>query len=224
MASSVDYLVQLFRDRMDDNELPYLWDEDRIIDWFDEAQREFVRITHILKATTTLTVTTDEEFVDLPVDFLEFRTARSVTAGRRISKLNMNELEGAYVEGVYGESLAGDWMTARGVPVIISLDVETAKGRLVPIPSADDTITLYYDKYPKTLTASSSRTELTDPAHQKLLVIYAQAMAYDDQDSDTYDPKQATSKRGEFEASTAKYASQVKNSTRRLGTVRYGGY
>ena len=222
--ASVDALIQKFRDRMGDTELPYLWEEERVVEWFNDAQREFARLTHIFKSSTTLVVTTDEPFVDLPVDFLEFRTARSVTANRRIEKRNMSELEEAYIEGVYGESLTGDWMTAKGVPVIMSLDVEFGKGRLVPIPTTDDTITLYYARYPKDITASSSKTELTDIAHQNLLVTYAQAQAYDDQDSDVYDPKQADKKSSQFVTDSYKYSSQIRNSTRRAGTVKYGGY
>lgn len=222
--ASVDALVQKFRDQMDDNELPYLWSEDRIVDWLDEAQRRFAEITQIFKGTTTLNIVATEAFVALPTDFIEFRTARSVTAGRRISKRNMNELEHTHAEGVYGESLTGDWMTAKGVPSIISLDVQEGDMRLVPIPTADDTLSLYYVRYPKKITASSSKTELTNEDHQRSLVLYARAMAYDDQDADVYDPRKAEQLEGKFEDKVLEYSSRIRNSTRRAGTVKYGGY
>lgn len=224
--SSVDALVQKFRDQMDDNELPYLWEEERIIDWLDEAQRDFARVTHIFKAKTSpaLTITTGDPYVTLPDDFIEFRLARTVTANHRITNMNMNEVENAHISGVYGEELTDDWITATGNPSIILLDVEMGKGRLVPIPTTDDTMEMYYVRYPKKVTASSSKVELTNEDHQRLLVVFARAMAYDDNDSDVYDPRKAEALMAEFNTKTLKYASENRNSTRRAGTVGYGGY
>jgi len=224
MATSVDGLITLFRDRMEDNETPYLWSDSRIVGWFDEAQREFARVTHIFKDTAQLTVTTDDPYTLLPDDFLEYRTGRSDIQKRNITNRNLNEMESACAADDYGQSIAGNWLDSTGNPTNIILDMIEGKGRLFPIPQTDDTITMFYARYPKkSITVSSSKTELTKPEHQKLLVTYARSLAYDDQDSDVFDPNKADKLMAKFVLDTRIYEAQIKNSTRRAGTVRYGG-
>lgn len=225
MATSVDGLIGLFRDRTDDNTLPQLWGDERIVEWFDEAQREFARITHLFKDTTTLVITADDPYVVVPDEFLEFRTGRIGSSNAKVSNYNMNELEQARSHDVYGDGSVSDWMTATGTPNTIAFDVISGKGRLVPIPDADDTLVMYYTRYPlKSITASSSKTELIKPEHQKSLVVYAMAQAYNDQDSDVFNSKKYDRYIAEFYRDAEKFAMQIKNSTHRAGTVRYGGY
>lgn len=224
MATSVDSLIGIFRDRMDDNELPALWSDDRIVDWFDEAQREFARVTHIFKDTASLAVTADSPYTTMPEDFLEYRTGRSDIQKNNIVNINLNEANSAPISDDYGRVSVSDWMDSTGAPTTIILDIIEGQGRLVPIPVEDDNITMFYSRYPKkTITASSSKTELVNPQHQKLLVTYARAMAYDDQDSDVFDSNQAAKFMQEFLNKLDVYKAQITNSTRRAGTVKYGG-
>lgn len=224
MATSVDSLIGIFRDRMDDNTLPHLWSDDRIVDWFDEAQREFARVTHIFKDTALLTITADNPYTVMPEDFLEYRTGRSDIQKNNIVNLNLIEANNAAISDDYGRVHVNDWLDSTGAPTTIILDIIEGQGRLVPIPTEDDTITMFYARYPKkSITASSSKTELTNPQHQKLLVIYARAMAYDDQDSDVFDSNQAAKFMQEFLDKLDMYKAQIANSTRRAGVVRYGG-
>lgn len=228
MSYSVDDLVGQFRSQMDDNVEPYLWDEDRIIDWIDEAQKVFAERTKIFQGSELLTVlAADGGDVTIPSYVLEVRRAKYTGQTAPLEITNFDEISRGALYEDYGVRVTGNWEEAEGTPSYLVLDVETDKGRLVPKLAAgvaDGTMTIYYARYPlKDVTASSSKIELTDTRHQRLMVVYARAMAYGDHDADIYDPRAEASKMDEFHTKVDTITAQIKRKTRRAGVVKYGG-
>lgn len=225
MSYSVDDLITQFRTQMDDNVEPYLWDEDRIIEWIDEAQKVFAERTKIFKGSESISVlTADGGDFAMPAYVFETRRAKLASQSLPLEIGNFNAIDRATVYAEYGIDLTGDWETLTGSPRLLVLDEKFGFGRLIPKPSADDTVKLHYYRYPlKDITSSSSALELTDTRHQRLMVVYARAMAYGDHDADVYDPRQEASKLDEFHTKTDVIAAQIQRQTRRAGVVKYGG-
>ena len=225
MSYSVDDLIGQFRTQMDDNVEPFLWDEDRIIEWIDEAQKVFAERTKIFQGSEILTVlAADGGNVTIPSYVLEIRRAKYTGQVRALDILNFNDISRGSLYDDYGINLTDDWEESTGTPRALVPDYKTDAGRLVPKPVADGTMTLYYARYPlKDITASSSKIELTDTRHQRLMVVYARAMAYGDHDADVYDPRAEVAKMDEFHTKVDVITAQIKRKTRRAGTVRYGG-
>ena len=226
MSYSLDSLIEQFRSQMDDNAEPYLWDEDRIVEWIDEAQKIFAERTRIFRGKEDIAVLTanDGEF-DIPLYVFDIRKAKLSLQAIQLEIVNFNDVERGALYSDYGVELTGDWEELSGTPRALVKDYATDKGRLVPKPAIDDTVTIYYSRFPlKDLTSSSSKLELTDTRHQRLMVVYARAMAYGDHDADVYDPKQEAAKLDEFHTKVDTLAAEIKRKTRRAGTVKYGGY
>jgi len=225
MSYSVDDLIGQFRTQMDDNVEPYLWDEDRIIEWIDEAQKIFAEKTKFFKGSASIdVVAVDGCDFAIPSYVLEIRRAILLSASRPLEIGNFNSIDYATVYSDYGIDLYGDWESLTGTPRLLVLDEKTGFGRLIPKPSADDTIKIHFKRYPlKDVTASSSSIELTDTRHQRLMVVYARAMAYGDHDADVYDPRAEAAKLEEFHTKVDVIAAQITRQTRRAGVVKYGG-
>lgn len=225
MPYSIDDLITQFRTQMDDNVEPYLWDEDRIVEWIDEAQKVFAERTKIFKGSESIAVATaDGGDFAMPAYVFETRRAILASSAQVLEVGNFNAIDRAAIYTDYGIDLYGDWESLTGTPRLLVLDEKLGFGRLIPKPSADDTIKIHYYRYPlKTLTSSSSKIELTDTRHQRLLVVYARAMAYGDHDADVYDPRAEASKMDEFHTKLDVIAAQISRQTRRAGVVKYGG-
>jgi len=225
MSYSVDDLIGQFRTQMDDNVEPYLWDEDRIIEWIDEAQKVFAEKTRIFKGSEEISVlVASGGDVTIPDYVLETRRAKISGQIVPLDIMNFNDISRGSIVNDYGINWTSDWEESTGTPRALISDYEKDTVRLVPKPVVDGTLTIYYYRYPlKDITQSSSKLELTDTRHQRLLVVYARAMAYGDHDADVYDPRAEASKMEEFHSKADEMANQIKRKTRRGGTVRYGG-
>lgn len=225
MAYTVEQLISEFRKDMDDVVDPYLWEDDRIVRWLDEAQKIFAEQVLYWKTFTDITIlAADGGYFDLPATMIESRRAKLASQSRPLEVVNFNDVDYKQIYSDYSIDLMGDWRNLTGSPKLLVLDEETGKGRLVGKPEADDTLTLHYFRYPlKDITTSSAKPELTDTRHQLALVIYARSQAYDVHDADVYDPKQRDAKLGEFYAKLDEFAGQEKRKTRRAGVVKYGG-
>ena len=225
MSYTVDDLIDQFRTQMDDNVEPYLWEEDRIVEWIDEAQKIFAEKTHIFKGSESISVlAVDGGDFAMPAYVAETRRAILASSAQPLIVGNFNAIDRASVYSDYGIDLYGDWESLTGTPRLLVLDEKHGYGRLVPKPPADDTIKIHYYRYPlKDITQSSSKLELTDTRHQRLLVVYARAMAYGDHDADVYDPRAEAAKMDEFHTKVDNITAQISRQTRRAGVVKYGG-
>lgn len=301
---TLDELVSKFRTEMDDVVQPYLWTDDEIIDFLDEAQTEFAMHTEIFKErSATVAVTADYPYVTLPEGLIRVRRATLETnRSTPLTIRNFNEMDLLMSSDDYGRVIS-NWETEEGIPAFLVLDDTSGEGRLAPIPVGTevpitlitqsnpaivsstghglatgdtviirdvvgmtevndleftvtvssenlftldginssaytayvssgvfikqniDTIELSYSRLPlKPLTATSQTTELTDRRHQRSLLVFAKARAYNKHDSDIYDPKMSQGLLQQFMAELEKFRIENTKLTRKPGVVRYGGY
>jgi hypothetical protein len=223
---TLDELVSKFRTEMDDVVQPYLWTDDEIIDFLDEAQTEFAMHTEIFKERgVAITVTAANPYVTLPEGLIRVR--RATLATNRDTPLglrNFNEMDTLMSSDDYGRVIS-NWESETGIPAFLVLDDTQGEGRLAPIPDADDSLELSYSRLPlKPLTATSQTTELTDRRHQRSLLVFARARAYNKHDSDMYDPRMSQGLLQQFMTEIERFRIENTKLTRKPGVVRYGGY
>jgi hypothetical protein len=185
-------LVKLFRREIDDLTTPYLWSEDDVYHYLDLAQREFAKLTLIFADSTTAEVCSaavlaDEKFVDLSPLIIQIRQAKLLSATRKLHLTSLDKISQGFGTDDYGMFSDSAWETSTGAPRALMLDVEIDKGRLVPIPTEDDTLELMVYRYPlNVVTSSSAELEVTRPEHQRHLLLKMKSLAYGKHDSDVH--------------------------------------
>lgn len=226
MAYTVSDLLTIFRSEVEDTVEEYLWSDTEFFQYLDEAQKEFARETDYFKdvssAMTSLTVTADDPWVDIDPRIIEIRRVKITGRSTPVQVINYNELDRVYTMSRYGEEISGNWETSQGTPKYLVTDIETDKGRLVPIPTDNATLTLSIIREPlEDIEGEHSTLELTESIHQRSLLMFCKAMAYMKQDSETFDPDAAEKHRADFYAYCHRIKQRQKRKQRRLGTVRF---
>ena len=103
-------------------------------------------------------------------------------------------------------------------------DEQTNKARLVPIPTSAETLQLSVIREPlNDIIDDGSTLELVESAHQRSLLMFCKAMAYEKQDADSRDDQRAAKYKGEFYQYCKMVKSRQARKQRRVGTVQYGG-
>ena len=229
MALDVDELLGLLRRELSDVEAPNLWSDDDLFQYLDEAQEAFARTTELFSdATTTsitqVTVTAGQAFVALSPKIHRIEGDMWLqTAKSTVREANLNELDDVFCTDDYGQILRGSWRTSTGLPKYLVLDIERDKGRLVPIPTANDTLELNVIRLPLKSVVESGGLEVTDRLHQRTLLTYAKGLSYDKNDIDTQDSKLAEQFKGEALLQMFDIRDEQRRKRRRPGVVRYGG-
>lgn len=226
MAYTVSQLLEIFRDEVEDTVEEYLWSDAEFYHYLDEAQKEFARETDYFKdvssSLTSIAVTAYEPWVDIDPRIIEIRRVKISGRTTPVQVINYNELDRVYTMSRYGEEISGNWETAQGNPKYLVTDIETDKGRLVPIPTEDATLTLSVIREPlEDIENEASELELEKSIHQRSLLMFCKAMAYMKQDSDTFDAEKADKFRRDFYAYCLRIKQRQTRKQRRLGTVRF---
>ncbi len=192
--------------------------------YLDEAHRQFVTETQYLHEKLTLYVVAGQPSVGLPDRFIELRdnVGYLVTADKKIREFNHNE--SGMPESDYGLHVVDNpiFQTETGTPRGFSLDVSSNELHLFPIPDEDDTFQILAFMEPKDV-SEVDKFAIKNPRHINMLLAGMKALAYDKQDADAYDPRQAERWREKFEGFISQVQSERMRRRRRPGLVKYGG-
>lgn len=219
-------LLEHFRAVAFDTVEPYLWSDDEVIRYMDDAYFQFVRMTggisDFTSSATTISAAADEAFSDLDPSLLTVRKAYRAD-GRELQVLNAENLP------VIGE-------TDYGVPAILPMDTRTGalrglviglergKVRWTPIPAADEDVQLLVYRLPRThITDEEQEFVDVEAQHHIRFADWMKSLAYKKMDQETYDPKRAQQCEADFRG----YCDQVKREWDRYKhkprVVAYGG-
>ena len=226
-------LVEDFRREVDDPLVPgnddpdapdrdSLWKSDEILGYINEAQREVVRHTYMLRGSAELDVVADNPFVTAPADMMVPRRGRLIQGRVVLQVRNFNELSLDPVED-YGWQGLSNWEDARGRPRFMAFDDEGGEIRLVPMPAENDTLELKYFRWPAELARLSGSLEVSRPEHKRALLSWMKYLAYRKQDADALDLQRSEMFAVEFEREISQLYAETRRRTRRAGNVRYGG-
>jgi len=220
----VDELVTKFRRDMEDTVEPYLWADEEILEYLEEAQDEFIYITNGISAEVTLSFSADDSTVMMPEYITRIRSAENAS-NAPMTLYNWEEWSDASVDDDYSVSGINDQWRLRTAPVPTKLitDVETGTIRLYPIPEEDGNVILQVYRLPIISVVDDEEMEVTGRKQQRVILIKVRSLAYDKQDSQTYNPQQSDALNSMFEERADKYKTRKQRSTRRAKSVSYGG-
>lgn len=214
-------LLSLFRDEMDDLEVPYLWSDTRVYSYIDDAQRTFCRWTNGLAESDDPGITEldlaaeDDGYVCLSPLILHIRSATKADTGAPVEVLNYEDL------ATRGWRYDG----ARGPLRALVIGESEHKARPYPVLSTAATVKLMVYRLPKTTVsaATSARQLEIDSQHHEHLLLWAKARAYGKQDAETFDKTKKRDFELEFRAYCKKAKDEQDRAKHKHRAVAYGG-
>lgn len=211
-----DELLTLLRQELADTIEPFLWSDEELLTYLDDAQVMLARKTDGIPdastpAVTQLAITPGVEWYPLHAKVLKVRTATRLSDGGRLEVLTPETAErnGVRFNGTRG-------------PVRVAVQgFEDRKLRVWPIPSVADTLSLAVFRLPLRSLLDAD-PEVAEHHHLHLL-LWARSRAYLKQDAETFDKGRSE----DFEARFGVYCREVVREQSRLrrssGSIAYGG-
>ena len=244
-AYTPDELKARFRRDVDDVEggasnEDFLWSDEEVFDYMDEAQRVFVRRTHILRKTHPFTPAITEIVYTAPVGtpvnldgfvtqnpqiIRPLRARMSVAQNRNpLQIVTAEDLDEGILIRDYGTFFTGDWQTKTGPARFLVTNLQEDMWRLAPIPIIDDILELTVEHMPlETVTCDNVTLEVTEREDQMTMLLFMKHLAFGKQDADTYDKELSDRFENAFEKKADDRRREVRRSRFRHTGMRYGG-
>jgi hypothetical protein len=212
-------LYNLFRSEIDDNAEPYLWADDEVFGFMDEAQRQFCLETEgIADATnvdvTQIAVVPSTDWVNLHPSIIKIRDVYRLDAcADSVEVINREDMPRHCLK----------FDGAQGPVSRLIIGMEEHKARVHPVSNETITLQLTVFRFPlNTITDTDQALEI-QPEHQRALLLWMKHLAYSKQDAETFDKTKAA----EFEQRFLAYCQKAKLAAERKRhkprTVAYGG-
>ena len=235
MALETQDIFELLRLELDDKELPgngdssfSLWSNSELFHYIDQAQREFAQDTLCISDASTygaITVTADNPWVDFDSNIIELRRVYLGSTGNVVEFMTLNDFErGGNWSSDYGANkLNSSWRSSTGTPNIIITDMETGRGRLYPIPVADDTLEMLVYREPLEEIEDASTDLEIDAKFRRGLVHGAAVLAYAKDYVETFNNDAMMTNLQLWEKAKEQGRLFFRKKTRRAPTTTYGG-
>lgn len=198
-------IMTLFRQEADDTVQPYLWDDDELIDFANDAQDEACRRARLLVDSSTPEVTalavlaSENGVLDLDERILFIRRAR-LSGRAALLRMNMQDMENW--NPMWQDMLAG-------TPTMFITDYSTGKLLLWPKPDADTTLLLTVVRTAMDPMETPDDTPEIAPRYHRSLRFWMLYRAYSKQDSQANDPKKAADSLALFEQEFGKKSAAI---------------
>jgi hypothetical protein len=210
-------LYSLFRASVRDDVQPYLWSDEEVFAFMDDAQKMFCRFSYgIVDSTSTLTtwaVPAGTAFFSYDPRILKLVGAR-LEDGTELEILN-------YEDGAIRHRFKLD--NRQGKIKYIITNMDSSAVRFVYIPDADTTIRLTIERLPLVPIQFDSQLFEIEEQHHIHLLSWMKYLAYSKHDAETFDPVKALAFQQEF----ISYCTFAKNEKARrqhkYRSVVYGG-
>lgn len=222
-------LYEMFRSDVVDVAEPYLWSDDEVWGFMDDAYRRMVRIMGgISDATNDLTqlqVGIGDVWVDLDPRIIKVRHAQKSTNDAEVHLINFEDTLVSYSEDDYGRRRMFRLTSETGPLQFLVAGMEVNRLRCVPVPDTAETVSLIVYRYPLDPITADSQPEAfeLEEQHHIHLLDGMKARAYGKQDAETFDKGRSE----EYEAKFLRYCENVKHerelSEHKYRTVAYGG-
>lgn len=211
-------LLLQFRSDMNDLAVPYLWSDEDVLAYADDAQKMFCRKTDGISDETTpevvqLAVVPDADRLDLHPSILRIVSAVRTDTGRPVEVINPSDMpkRGWYFDG------------NTGVLKALVIGSQAHKARLYPKAAETLTVELTVFRLPLLPIIDTDQALEVDEEHHRHLVLWMRHLGYLKADAETFDQGKAD----DFEARFYRYCENVKAEQRRKDhktrVVAYGG-
>lgn len=207
-------LLTIFRAEVQDTVQPYLWSDELVYGYIDDAQKQFCRDTYGIADARSfrLSIKADgTEWYKLDPRIIKLRSAYDSSDGKEIELLASEKMS------VSGRRFDG----AEGRTKALVLGLEDNTVRTWPKPNVAMTIELRTFRMPSEVGAGDDLE--IDPQHHRYLLHWVKHLAYDVQDSQTYDKQSSDKYRAKWDNYCAKSKLDQSRARRPVSTVTYGG-
>jgi hypothetical protein len=211
-------LLDLFRREMADTAKPYLWSDDDVYGYIDDAQKMFCRKTDGIADATTQAVVeiyleAGDDWVDLHPSILTIRDV-SRSDGCPVEVLNREDMPS---RGLRFDGLAGQVRR-------LVIGMQENKARVHPVSNEETTLHLIVYRLPlEDITFDGDQEFEVGSQHHPHLLAWVKARAYGKQDADTVDEKKKLKFEGEFLAYCRAVKLEQARKRHKPRTVMYGG-
>jgi hypothetical protein len=212
-------LIVLFRKQMSDEDPPYLWDDDELLQYATEGQNALVRAVGGIVDTQTaaicnLTVTKGNPWVTHSPLILHLRSGFLLTSKRDIFFGSEGELKEAFPNWDYGwtypsASINDDTYT--GPSAFGILGMQESQIRMYPVPDTTEVLQAKVYRLPYPGIVDQQSVLEIDAAHHIHLIKGMRAQAYSKHDAETYNPKAAA----DMEAAFTAYCDKARREAQR---------
>lgn len=223
---TADELYDLFRKDCMDTVRPYLWSDDEVWAYMNDAYRMFVRLTGGISDFTsdacTVRAIAGEATSELHPAILTIRMA-TLDDGSDVRIINAQDMTSLNDED-FGVLRRINFSTSVGKVRYMVIGMQKDIARWVNIPDRDYEVNLIIERLPlQTLAPGSTLDEIQDHHHFHLLR-WMQYLAYNKQDAETFNKARSDAMKAEFEAYAA-FAKREKDKYKhKVRVVKYGGY
>lgn len=207
-------LLDYFRSQMVDERKPYLWTDDEVFRFMDEAQKTLCRLTEgIADAVTpevvTVSITNGDIFAQTHPSILLFRSAVLMSTDYPLDIVNHTDIR--------------KWSNQIGTISQMIIGLQKDMVRWNYMPKDDDEVQLFVYRLPLNDLKGPDQELEAEPVHHVNLVHWMKYLAYAKQDVETWDQKASETAKAMFEA----YCRQVKAEQERYKhkprSIAYGG-
>lgn len=207
-------LLALFRSEVFDLEEPYLWSDELVYTYIDEAQKQFCRDTYGIADARSFTVPVladGTEWYTIDPRILKIRSTADSVTGLPVPLI---PLEKMVAHNMKFDGTAGPLRA-----FITGMEDNTL--RAWPKPNLASTVELRTFRLPEDVVADDDFE--IDSRHHRYLLYWVKALAYDVKDSEVFDPKAVEKNLGLHNAYCASVKTEQDRAMHSVGTVIYGG-
>lgn len=219
-------LKDFFREQLRDDVAPYLWSDEEVFLYMNEAQRMFVRSTSgifdVSSEATEVSITEGEKYSELHPSITHIRQA-VYDDKYELKIVNLSDMATLGSGNDYRVAMNKALSMTPGTVVYMIIGEERNKCRWVSLPDTSATVKLSVTRMPLTnITADGQTLEVAEEHHTHLLE-WMKSMAYRKQDADAFNPKAAEEGEVRFNAYCAKVWKEWERYRHKPRTVAYGG-
>ena len=206
-------LLSLFRAEVFDVAAPYLWADDLVYSYIDDAQKQFCRDTYGLMDSRSfkLAIKPDVEWYKLDPRILKLRSQVDTSTGREVPVVAIEKMD--------AQGMRFDGSKAPIKALVSGLEADTL--RAWPTPNVAATIELRTFRLPDDVAAGDD-LEIA-PQHHRHLLHWVKQLAYNVQDAETFDPKAVERFMALHNAYCVKAKHEQSRAMHPVGNVMYGG-
>lgn len=222
-------LLARFRSEVHDTALPYLWSDEEVVSYLDEAQKEYCILTDGIadasSAATRINIVAGEKFSTIHPSVLKVRQMQRESDSKEIEIWNFEDAQfRPTFDTVYNVPRPIVLDATQGVVSKAITGMEQGKVRWIYVPAVADTAVCIIYRLPlQTLTPDNlAALEIPEEDHMCLLD-GMKARAYKKEDPETFDKSRQEKHEGAFKDYCAEAKYKREKREHKYRKIRYGG-
>lgn len=221
----------MYRSEVGDTALPYLWTDEEVWRYMNDAYRMYVRLTggvgDITSSITSVDIVAGEATAEVSPLILKYREATLDSTGKKLIVANYTDVlssvdtDYANLRSLYENRTPGAIQA-----MVIGEDVNRKRGivRWIQIPQVDDIVKLSVLRLPlETIDGPGYEFDDIGEEHHEALLMWMKHRAYAKQDAETFDKGKCTEFKQSFEDYCGFAKSEVERNKSKVRIVSYGG-